>query len=111
MRGLVKKLIWFGTKSGNILNKSKSKCFLASSLSTNDFSTLYIFLPHTIIKYKLTNLIEQTFKREGSLYLAYYEQREFFTSGRSKDIACDQKVSEYDQEIPQSYTADQPTAP
>ena len=37
-----KKLIWFGTKSGNIFNKLKSKCFLASSMSTNDYS-LYLF--------------------------------------------------------------------
>ena len=26
-------------------------------------------------------------------------------------LACSKKVSEYDQEIPQSHTADQPTAP
>ena len=38
-----KKLIWSSTKSGNILNKLKSKCCLASSMSTNDFSTLYTF--------------------------------------------------------------------
>ena len=73
--------------------------------------TLYTFLPHTIINYKLTDLIEQTFNREGSLYLVCYEKRAFFTSERPKDKACDHKVSKYDQEIPQSCTADQPTAP
>ena len=40
--------------SGEILNKLKSRAFLASSLSTFDFSTLYTTLPHNIIKEKLT---------------------------------------------------------
>ena len=53
--------------SGEILNKLKSS-FLASGLSTYDFSTLYTTLPHKLIKEKLTELIEQTFNREGSLY-------------------------------------------
>ena len=46
-----------------------SKAFLASSLSAYDFSTLYTTLLHNLIKEKLTELIEQTFNREGSLYL------------------------------------------
>ena len=54
--------------SGEILNKLKSRGFLASGLSTYDFSTLYTTLPHNLIKEKLTELIEQTFNREGSLY-------------------------------------------
>ena len=51
-------------------NELNFRGFLASSLSTYDFSTLYTTLPHNLIKEKLTELIEQTFKREGSLYLA-----------------------------------------
>ena len=50
---------------GEILNKLKSRGFLASSLSTYDFSTLFTTLPHTLITEKLTELIEQTFNREG----------------------------------------------
>ena len=46
---------------GEILNKLKSRGFLASGLSTYDFSTLYTTLPHNLIKEKLTDLIEQTF--------------------------------------------------
>ena len=46
-----------------------SRGFLASGLSTYDLSTLYTTLPHNLIKEKLTELIEQTFNREGSLYL------------------------------------------
>ena len=54
--------------SDEILNKLKSKGFLASSLLTYDLSTLYTTLPHNLIKEKLTELIQQTFNRECSLY-------------------------------------------
>ena len=56
----------------------KSRGFLASGLSTYDFSTLYTTLPHNLIKEKLTELIEQTFNREGSLYLACNDKNIFF---------------------------------
>ena len=49
------------SNSGEILNKLKSRGFLASGLSTYDFSTLYTTLLHNLIKEKLTELIEQTF--------------------------------------------------
>ena len=62
----------------------KSRDFLASSLSTYDFSTLYTTLPHNLIKEKLTELIEQTFNREGSLYLACNDKNAFFTSEQPK---------------------------
>ena len=58
--------------------------FLASGLSTYGFSTLYTTLPHNLIKEKLTELIEQTFNREGSLYLAYNDKNAFFTSEQPK---------------------------
>ena len=73
-----KKLFWSIKSSGEILNKLKSRCFLASGLSTYDFSTLYTTLPHNLIKEKLTELIEQTFNREGSLYLACYDKNFLF---------------------------------
>ena len=57
----------------------KSRGFLASGLSTYDFSTLYTTLPHNLIKEKLTELIEQTFIREGLLYLACNDKNAFFT--------------------------------
>ena len=41
-------------------------------------------LPHNLIKEKLINLIEWTFKREGSLYIACNERQAFFTSGDTK---------------------------
>ena len=61
MRGMVKKLCWSIKISGEILSKLKSKGFLASSVSTYDFSTLYTTLPHNLFQEKLTELIEQIF--------------------------------------------------
>ena len=52
-----------------------------TSLSTSDFSTLYTALPHNLIKEKLINLIEWTFKRECSSYIACNERQALFTSG------------------------------
>ena len=48
------------------------------------FSTLYTTLPHNLIKEKLTELIKQTFNREGSLYLACNDKNAFFTSKQRK---------------------------
>ena len=53
-------------------------------MSTYNFSTLYTTLPHNLIKEKLTELIEQTFNREGSLYLACNDKNAFFTSEQPK---------------------------
>ena len=50
-RGMVKSF-WSIKNSGEILNKLNSKCFLASSVSIYDFSTLYTTLPHNLIKAK-----------------------------------------------------------
>ena len=43
------------------VNKLKSRGFLASSLSTYDFCTLYTTFPHNLIKDKLVDLTERTF--------------------------------------------------
>ena len=70
--------------SCEILDILKSRGFLASGLSTYDFSTLYTTLPHNLLKEKLTELIEQMFKREGSLYLACNDKNAFFNSEQFK---------------------------
>ena len=77
-------LFWSIKNSGKILNKLKSRGFLASGLSTYDFSTLYTTLLYNLIKEILTELIEQTFNREGSLYLACNDINAFFTSKHPK---------------------------
>ena len=79
-----KNLFWSIKNSGEVLNKLKSGGFRATSLSTYDFSTLYTTLPHNLIKEKLINLIEWTFKREGSPCVACNERRAFFTSKDTK---------------------------
>ena len=50
MKEMVKKIFWSIKNSGEILNKLKSRGFLASGLSTYEFSTLYTTLPHNLIK-------------------------------------------------------------
>ena len=62
----------------------KCTSFLASGLSTYDFSTLYTTYPHNLIIEKLTELIEQTFNRKGSLYLACNHENGFFTSEQTE---------------------------
>ena len=49
-------------------------------MSTYDFSTLYTTLPHHLIKDKLIDLINRTFIRENTQYLACNEECAFFTS-------------------------------
>ena len=53
-------------------------------MSTYDFSTLYTTLPHNLIKDKLIDLIERTFQREGSPYLACNDRNAFLTSEKPK---------------------------
>ena len=81
-----KNLFWSIKNSGEVLNKLKSRGFRATSLSTYDFSTLYTTLPHHLIKEKLINLIEWTFKREGSPYIACNERQAFFILEKQNDI-------------------------
>ena len=83
-----KKLFWSFKNSGEILNKLKSRGFLASGLSTYEFFTLYATLPHDIINEKIAELIEQIFYRKGSLYLACNDTNAFFTSENLNDINC-----------------------
>ena len=52
-------------------------------MSTYDFSILHALIIN-LIKENLTELIEQTFNRESSLYLASNEKRTIFTSEQSK---------------------------
>ena len=49
-----KKIFWSIKNSCEVLNKLKSRGFLASGLSTYDFSSLYTTSPHNVIKAKLT---------------------------------------------------------
>ena len=91
-----KNLLGQSNNSCEVLNKLKSRGFRASSLSTYDFSTLYTTLPHNLSKDKLVDLIERTFQREGSLYIACNDNNAFFTSDavRNYNLWSCQKVYE-----------------
>ena len=72
---------WSIKKNSNeVLNKFKSKTFQASKLSTYDISKMYTTLLHHLIKDKLIDLINRTFIRENTQYLACIEVCAFFTS-------------------------------
>ena len=81
-----KNLFWSVENSGEILNKLKSKGFLASRVSTYEFSLLYSALPHNNIKEKLNELIDQTFNREGSIYWACKEKPALSPQNNLKDL-------------------------
>ena len=69
--------IWSIKNSNDVLNKFKSKNFQAFKLSTYDFSTLYTTLSDHLINDKLIDLINLTFIRENTQYLACNEECAF----------------------------------
>ena len=58
-----KNWFWSIKNSGETLSKLKFRGFRAARLSTYDFSALHTTVPHNLIKEKLLELIEWTFKR------------------------------------------------
>ena len=90
-----KNWFWSIKNSGEVLSKLKCRGFRATSLSTYDFSTLYTTLPHNLIKEKLLDLIEWTFKRAlknyGSLYLACNDRK--VQVGKDQEKAQSEKDS------------------
>ena len=77
-------MFWSIKNSGEILNKLKSRGFLASGLSACGFSALYTTLPCGLVMEELTELVEQAFSRGGSLCLACNDENDFFTSEQPK---------------------------
>ena len=65
-----KNKFWSIRYSSENLDKLKARDFNATSLSTYDFSTIYTTLAHNLIKDKLIDIIERTYNREDSPYLA-----------------------------------------
>ena len=72
-------LFWSIKNSSDVLNKLQNNRFLASTISTYDFSTLYTTLPHQLIKEKLSKLIAKTFAREKRTFLACNAKHAYFT--------------------------------
>lgn len=77
-------LFWSIKNSAEVLDKLKNKRFLASTVSTYDFSTLYTTLPHNLIKDKLTALIRKTFNKVNRTFLACNTEKAFFTDDPMK---------------------------
>ena len=71
-----------------IPNKLKSKGFLASSMSTYDFSTLSTTLTHNRIKEKLTELIEQIITDRAHFILLVMRNAHFSLLNNLKDLNC-----------------------
>ena len=57
------------------------------SLYTYEFSFLYTTIHHNLVKDKLSGLIEITFNREGSPYLACNDRNAFYL-GKTYKILC-----------------------
>ena len=57
-------------------------------ISTFDFSTLYSKFHHNPIKEKLTELIEQTYNREGSFHWLGMRNVHFSLLNNLKDLNC-----------------------
>ena len=83
-----KNLFWSIKNSGEIFNKLKSRGFLASGLSTYDFSTLYTTLPHNLVKEKLAELIEQTFTEMAHFIWLVMIKMPFLLLNNLNDINC-----------------------
>ena len=74
--------------SDEILDKLQARDFIATSLSTYDFSTLYTTLPHNLIEDTLIYLIERAFNREGSPYLACNDRNAFYYEKKYHAWSC-----------------------
>ena len=72
-------MFWSIKNSSDILNKLVKRNNLVSTVSTYDFSTLYTTLPHNLIKDRITKLVQKTFAREKTIYLACNYNKAFFT--------------------------------
>ena len=55
-------------------------------MATYDFSNLYTSLPQNVVKDKLIDLIERTFQREDSPYLACNDRNAFLLQKNLKNI-------------------------
>ena len=78
MKGQGKYVLVYKTFLARYLENCSQERFRTTILSTYDFSTLSIILPHNLIKEKCLHLTERPFKKifknEGMLYLAYNDK-------------------------------------
>ena len=60
---------WSIKNSSEVIEKLRLRNFRGSQVSSFDFSTLYISLPHDLIKAKVLSLVNWCFSRESKTYL------------------------------------------
>ena len=60
---------WSIKNSSEVIEKLRLRNFQGSQVSSFDFSTLYISLPHDLIKAKVLSLVNWCFNRESKSYL------------------------------------------
>ena len=70
--------IYFGLPKIRCSSKLKSKDFLASSVSTYGFSTLYTTLSHNLIKENLLNSLNKCYIKRALFSFAQNEKHIFF---------------------------------
>ena len=83
-----KKLFWSIENSGEILNELKSRGFLASGLSTYDFSTLYTTLPHNLIKENSQNQLNKHLTERAHFIWIAMIKMPFLLLNNINDIKC-----------------------
>ena len=86
---------WLGKKlfesiknATEVLDNLKSGRFCARLVYPYTILTLFITLPHNLIKKKIINLVETTFDRQGTLYLACDDKIALFTSDGKNGLSC-----------------------
>ena len=67
---------------------SKSCDFVTFRVSSFDFSTLYISLPHDLIKAKVLSLVNWCFNRESKSYLCTSLKAGFFSNKKYDSHSC-----------------------
>ena len=61
--------IWSIENYSEVIEKLRLRNFQGSQVSSFDFSTLHISMPHDLIKEKVLSLVKGCFNRESKTYL------------------------------------------
>ena len=73
-------LFWSINNSLDVVECIEGRRFIVSTINTYDFSTLYTSIPQHLLIKKLIPLIEKTFAREKTTYIAINDRKSFFTN-------------------------------
>ena len=79
---------WAIKNSSEIIEKLRLRNFQGSQVSSFDFSTLYISLPHDLIKEKVLSLVKWCLNRESKTYLCTSDKAGFFSNKTYDSYKC-----------------------